>query len=197
MRLSLNVELELRAVRDALWCTLLLLTLCFITVYVAAGARALSPIACLARRSEHNPLTQGELLISQERDVLGSAGFTRGQTLNDIRGLLRIGLCVCVFCRAVWVKWRLYIMCFGLHGRAWCDSQGKTKKRSLLRTEAEDAMQALKPRPLPNPLTCCSPFKTNTRERAPTWGACGCGCELLTSACFPAEHPFYSGNYPR
>lgn len=58
------------------------------------SARVPSPIACLERHSEHNPVTQGELLISQERDVLGSAGFTRGQSLNDGRGLLRTGFFV-------------------------------------------------------------------------------------------------------
>lgn len=79
--------------RGAFWCTLLLLTFSFITVYVAAGARArvLSRIACLARRSEQKRVTQRELLIPQERDVLGSAGFTRGQALSAVLGLLRIG----------------------------------------------------------------------------------------------------------
>ncbi|GAA6105046.1 uncharacterized [Tachysurus ichikawai] len=68
-------------------------------MWLRERARVLSPIACLARHSEHNPVTQGELLISQERDVLGSAGFTRGQARNDGRGLLRTG-----FFAGLWIK---------------------------------------------------------------------------------------------
>lgn len=94
---ALYLKVELGEL-GAFWCTLRLLTLCFITVFVAARARAESHRVSSAALKAQS-CDAGELLISQERDVLGSAGFTRGQALNYVRRLLRIG-----FCRAVWVK---------------------------------------------------------------------------------------------